>query len=231
MKTSNDLEQYWSDLASILVRMKRFQKATEKYRVALGIPKSGFLQRLALQWYHALFKNETLDTRNRFAFESSRDLLPPNKFVIEQLEKFASEFNLDERWYIDLLFYLMDERSKLNTPYGGIDIDVQIDDPKLPIHQQVVTKLSIQINKDTAIKDIEDIWETVKQYQSKMTTKVPIRRRVFTNVSTYIKIRDLEDQNIPQREIAKRLPEIKNCTAADIATFKNKMEKRFNPQK
>lgn len=231
MKNNGDLERYWSDLAAILFRMKRFQKATVQYRNILSIDKNGFPKEKAIAWYKKLFDSSDVDTDKLFAFESSHVLLPPNKFVIKTLRKFADEFNLDERWYIDLLFYLMDERNKLDTPYGGIDINAQIDDPKLPFHQQVVTKLSIQINKDTAIKDIEDIWETVKRYQSKMTTKVPVRRRVLTNVSTYIKIRDLEDQHTPQSEIAKLLPEIKNWTAADIATFKNKMEKRFNPQK
>jgi hypothetical protein len=231
MSKNFDLEQYWSDMASILVHMKRFQKETINFRKILGIPVNGFPQDLSLLWYKSLFDQPNIDTKKRFSFESSHVFLPPNKFVIETIEQFAGKFNLDERWYVDLLFYLMSDKGTLDVPYGGIDIHVDINDRKLPQNQQVVTKLSIEINKDTAIKDVESIWETVQQYQSKMKTRVPTRRRDIVNTKTYIKIRELEDQGLPQSEIVKLLPGFSRKTASDVANLKKEMEERFNTQK
>lgn len=103
-----------------------------------------------------------------------------------------------------------------------------MNDVRLPKEQQRVTSLSIRIEKDTTIHDIEDIWNDVRKYQAYMDADIPSRRDPIQaeTVERYRKIVKLRADGLKYQEIAEKYPDKFN-SAEDVRNFKNKQEARF----
>jgi hypothetical protein len=87
------------------------------------------------------------------------------------------EFNLDPRWLHPLFNYIFSAENSLEPPSNqSAWPSPKMNDVRLPKGQQRVTSLSIRIEKDTTIHDIEDIWPEIKKYQAYMDSEIPSRR-------------------------------------------------------
>lgn len=103
-----------------------------------------------------------------------------------------------------------------------------MNDVRLPKEQQRVTSLSIRIEKDTTIHDIEAIWPSIKKYQAYMDAEIPSRRDPIQaeTVERYRNIVKLRADGLKYQEIADKYSDKFN-SAEDVRSFKNKQEARF----
>lgn len=225
---SLNLKQYWSDLATILSHMKRFQEAINKFRIKYKIKPTGIPRDQRADWYSSFFLKPTFDARKKFGGLSDYELLPPNKGFVKDIEKLASDFNLDSRWYIPLFLLISSGGYNITPPFeASVNPLPRFNDVRLPEKQQVITRLLIEIRKDTSLGDIRKAWGQIKKYQKKMISDTPQKRKQIKSetIKRYIQIREMEDMGVPQKEIAQQLGFL---ATEDVSRFKSsEIENRF----
>lgn len=220
--------QYWKDFATILVRMKRFQFEIERFRKANDIPEDGILPEDRANWYQSFHATPDFSASGKHGSGSDYELLPPNESFIDSLAELALKFNLDSRWYQSLFMYVC-SGGELAPPYSeGVKVLARVNDVRLPKEKLYVTRLMLEIRKDTTVSDIRKVWSQIKAYQEYMSGEVPAKRRPIQpeTIERYLKIRDLEDNEVPQRVIAEKLDFL---SAKEVADFKQEVEQRFSP--
>jgi len=227
-------DNYWQPIADILSHYPRFLKAVAKVRADLDVPEGGIPLDERPQWYSKQVKAGEEDTGKRYGFMTGHDLLPSDKKILDALDQLASDFNLDARWVHSLFMYVFMGDKKLDPPFHrSASVRPRMNDVRLPKEQLRVTSLSISIQKDTSIEDIRAIWDEVEKYQAYMDSDVPKRRDKIKSetVKRYLKVRELEDKGLTQREIAEQHSKLGFGTAKDVSDFKRELEERFRPAK
>lgn len=226
-KTKSD--NYWEPHARILESMPRFQAAVSDVRKRLGIPETGIPYDERAEWFADFYRNADEDTAKRYGGAYGYELLPPNKELLDELDNLRLEFNLDPRWLHTLFNYIFSADKSLEPPsQKSAWPSPRMNDVRLPKEQQRVTSLSIRIEKDTTIHDIEDIWDDVRKYQAYMDADIPSRRDPIQveTVDRYRNIIKLRADGLKYQEIAEKYPDKFN-SAEDVRSFKNKQEARF----
>jgi hypothetical protein len=221
---------YWESLAKILERYKRFQKRVVFARKQLGINSDGLPAQDRASWYSNSLNSSGLRKDNAHNFDLS--LLPDDKKFMDVLERLASDFNLDSRWYSSLFQFIVGGGT-LIPPFGKASVNARVNDVRLTKEELVVEQLWIDIRKDTSIEDIRELWGQVEAYQEYMATDFPKKRRPIQkeSIEKYVKVRDLEDDKLPQKRIARDYPELGFTSAEDVSNFKKELEERFKPAK
>ncbi len=211
----------------MLIAYKRFQRATSKFRKKYRIPETGIPWEKRAEWYQSLSKSADYDPELLLKFHVDLRLLPPNKKFVGDIVRLANEFNLDERWYMTLFFHLMQGGGRL-SPLGSASVNALVNNSRLSEDKQFVTRLWINVRKDTSLSDIENVWSRVQDLQKKMVADIPEKRRPISSAEKkrYLEIRSLEEQGLTQGKIAEKLS-YKGNVASDVAQFKNRIEKRF----
>lgn len=220
-------------MALVLVRMKRFQKAVAKFRETIGIPNTGIPPDERASWYQQLFikRNVSAAEMHRlFRIDINQETLPPNRTFLKRLKNFADSFNLDEQWYSSLFSYLVGGESELPPPAGQPVLDVRVNNALLPAGEMKVTSLRINVHKNTTMKEILALRPKIEQYQKMMGVDLPERKKPWNqdNVQNYLKVRELEEQGIKQKAIAKQLH---FNSDQSVGLFKQEIEARFKPKK
>lgn len=223
-------EKYWQDMALILSHMKRFRKAVLKAREKWGVPPTGLPYDKRANWYGSLFLKPDVNLNDNYYSSDQNELLPPSKLIRSTLKEISKDFNLDSRWHTSLLLHIAGG-DQLGTPTGSLGFNVRFNDIRLPENRWIVKRIWIDIYADTSQGDIEKIWKQIEKYQAMMALRPPKKRRPIQNAEKYAKIRDLEDKNLTQQEIADKYKKFGFTTAIDVANFKKEMEKRFSPLK
>ncbi len=224
----------WEPYATILAAMPRFKKATASAREELGIPVDGIPYEDRGHWYQSLFMHPDANTGARYGFMIGHDLLPPNKKLLDIIDKIMADFNLDSRWAHEILDYILSGDGKLDAPFWRSASPVpKFNDVRLPKNKLRVTSLSISINKETSVQDIRDIWHEIKTYMAYMDSDIPKRRdpMLAKTVERYVKVCELREQCLTQNEIARGHSELKFGTEKDVSDFLQQVEKRFKPRK
>lgn len=209
--------------------MPRFQSAISEVRKRLNIPDKGIPYDDRAEWFSDFFRNADVDTSKRYGGAYGYELLPPNKQLLDELDNLRLEFNLDPRWLHPLFSYIFSAEKSLEPPSNhSAWASPRMNDVRLPKEQQRVISLSIRIEKDTTISDIEDIWNDIKKYQAYMDTEIPSRRDPIQTetVERYRSIVKLRADGLKYQEIADKYPDKFN-SAEDVRSFKNKQESRF----
>ena len=226
-KTKSD--NYWEPHARILESMPRFQTAISGVRKRLNVPDTGIPYDDRSEWFADFYRNADEDTSRRYGGAYGYELLPPNKQLLDELDNLRLEFNLDPRWLHPLFNYIFTADKLLESPSKrSAWPSPRMNDVRLPKHQQRVTSLSIRIEKDTTIHDIEVIWDDVKKYQEYMDADIPSRRDPIKpeTVERYRTVVKLRSEGLKYQEIAEKFPDKFN-SAEDVRSFKNKQEARF----
>lgn len=226
-----DLEKYWANQATILSHMKRFRLEIDKFREKHKIPKTGVAKSKRHDWYQSYFINPTFNAHEEFGAISDYEILPADKNFIEAIRELADKFNLDSRWYHSLFFLISSGGYKLNPPYSrSVIVSPRFNDVRLPESEQIVTRIHLEIRKDTSIKDIQRIWNKVEECQNKMIGDVPMKRKMIEakTIEKYVKVRELEDKGKSHAKIAE---ELGFYIADDVSRFKYELEGRFKPKK
>lgn len=219
---------YWQQDAKVLVQMKRFQKAIAKLRVAHNIPAEGLPDSERTRWVANHTKGLEA-TRTKHGKLSDYELLPQDPRFIADLEELAAEFNLGTSWLLPLSLYIIGNGS-LGLPYAPLpQIHPTFNDVRLAPDQQVVTRLMIEVRKDSTRGDIEALWPQIEEYQAYMEGRNIKKRRPIEakTVARYTKIRKLE-KTTSHAEIATKLG---MDTAKDVSELKRGVEARFKPPK
>jgi len=221
---------YLSDSARILQGMKRFQKGIEIIRGKWGIPSNGYPYEgradanARLHW-----EGERENQTNDYS-EFHNELIPLNKKVRSELRKMSTQFNLDYRWHLSLYFYIVGG-DQLNPPIEGANIDVRLNDARLPKEQWIVKSIKIDIYQETTLGDIRKAWKKVQEWQSMMPAQLPQRVRTSANVDRYLKIREYEDQGFSHKKIAEIDSMNFEGDSKAVSQLKSEMEKRFSQGK
>lgn len=228
-----DENNYYKQMALVLVRMKRFQKAVAKFRETIGIQSTGIPPNERASWYqrHFIKRNVSATEMHRlFRIDVNQETLPPNRTFLKQLKNFADNFNLDEQWYSSLFSYLVGGDSELTPPDGSPLLDVRINDARLPNDEMKVTSLRINVHKNTTMKEIMALRPKIERYQKMMRIDLPERKKPWDkdNVQNYLKVRELEEQGVKQKAIAKQL---QFNSDQSVGLFKQEIESRFKPKK
>ena len=222
-------DNYWEPHARILESMPRFQTAISGVRKRLDIPNTGIPYDDRAEWFADFFRNADEDTESRYGGAYGYQLLPPNKNLLDELDKLRAEFNLDPRWLHPLFKYIFSAEESLEPPSSQSAWPTpKMNDVRLPKDRQRVTSLSIRIEKDTTIHDVRAIWSEVQKYQAYMDAEIPSRRDPINKetVERYqAVIKSLAD-GLKYGEIAKKYPK-KFHSAEDVRSFRNKQEARF----
>lgn len=218
-------KKYWEKQVKILSAMPRFIKEIALARENLGIPASGMPKDERAAWFSGLFDG-TDDIAARYGIDT--DYMPNNKKLLDEIDRLRREFNLDTRWVFPLFIHLAG--SELNPPHEKrAEVRPKIDDIRLPKEKRRVKRLSIELTKDTTIKDIRDLWDEVKAYQAYMDGDLPSRRDEIhdTTVEKYQRIMQLKSEGKKAGKIAIDYPTLGFLTGEDVRTFVNQIEKRF----
>ena len=225
-------EKYWENLALILEHMKRFKKAVLEARKEWNIPNKGLPFKNRANWYSSLFVNSDIDRKEHLKQGRLFELLPPNTKIINVLENFSKEFNLDPRWYNTLMSHIA-AGTRLNPPYGKPYIQPLLNDVRLPENQWEVKRISVDIYKETKPQDLIDIWPQIERWQKLMKVRIPEKRRPIQdeNVKKYLKIRRLEDHKLTHNQIVSKHHKLGFRTDIDVANFKKEIEERFAPNR
>lgn len=231
-----DYEQYIKDQAKILLHMKRFRNAVTKFREKYKLTEKRDPDDELLKAYLHIFLNALFFIgSNSKALSEYQDeftkMLPKDKNILKDLEILAGSFNLDSKWYAPLFNYIALHTKELDIPLPqSIEICPRYNDVRLPVEDQVITRLGITISKDTSISDIIDVWPKIKKYQKMMRGNQVQKRKMIEpkTVTKYVKIRKLEDKGLKLREIAKKM---NFDTRYDVSYFKRDVEDRFKPPK
>lgn len=225
------IDNYWEPYARILECMPRFQTAVTEVRKRLKIPDTGIPLKDRASWFSNFFLNADEDTAKRYGGAYGYELLPPNKQILDELDNLRLEFNLDPRWLHPLFHYIFSGNESLNPPpQKSAWATPMMNDVRLPKNQQRVTSLSIQIEKDTSIHDIEAIWDDIKKYQAYMDADIPSRRDPIQEetVERYKKVVALKaNKQNTYDKIAKDYPDLRFDTGEDVRGFVRRIEKRF----
>jgi hypothetical protein len=227
-------DNYWEPIADILSHYPRFLKAVAKLQQEFDVPPVGIPHSKRANWYGTLFGAADMDTGIRYGYMIGHDLLPPNEKMLDALDALAADFNLDARWLHSLFTFVFLGDTTLSPPFHrSVSPRARFNDIRLPKDQLRVTSLSISLQKDTSLGDIHAIWGEVEKYQAYMDTDVPQRRDKVKSatVKKYQKVRELEDQGMPQSEIAQKYPKLGFLSAKDVSDFKRGFEQRFRPAK
>ena len=222
---------YWEPLARILESMPRFQAAISGVRKRLKIPETGVPYDDRADWFGNFFINADEDTHARYGGAYGYQLLPPNKQVLDELDNLRLEFNLDPRWLHPLFNYIFTASEPLQSPSNqSAWPSPRMNDVRFPKEKQRVTSLSIRIEKDTTIHDVEAIWPEIKKYQAYMESEIPSRRDPIQpeTVERYRKIMELrKDRQNTYDKISKEHDDLKFDTGEDVRSFIRRIEKRF----
>ena len=214
--------------------MPRFKKAITNARNELNIPADGVAYEDRNYWYQSFFMHPDVNTGTRYGFMVGHELLPPNKKLLDIIDKIIIDFNLDSRWTQEVFDYISSGDGKLDAPFWRSANPVpKFNDVRLLKKDLRVTSLSISINKETSIQDIRDIWPEIKKYQAYMDSDIPKRRDPIwvRTVERYVKVCELREQGSTLEKIALKHPELKFDTAKDVSDFLKRVEKRFKPHK
>ncbi len=225
---------YWQPIADILVCYPRFLKAVDELRDQYKVPPAGIPHDKRAAWHVSFFASANEDTGKRYGYMTGYDLLPPNKDMLDTLDKLAADFNLDARWLHSLFTFVFFGEKKLDPPFHrSANVRPRMNDVRLPKDQLRVTSLSISLQKDTSIEDVRAIWDEVEKFQAYMDTDVPQRRDKIKpeTVRRYQQVRKLENGGFTQQKIAEKYPKLGFDTAKDVSDFKRELEKRFRPAK
>lgn len=224
-------DNYWEPHARILESMPRFQAAVSEVRKRLSIPETGIPYDERADWFGNFFAYPDEDTEGRYGGAYGYQLLPPNKQVLDELDNLRIEFNLDPRWLHPLFNYVFSAEESLDPPSNqSAWPSPKMNDVRLPKEQQRVTSLSIRIEKDTTIHDIEAIWPSIRKYQAYMDSEIPLRRDPIQpeTVERYKKLMELRhDKKNTYGKIAKDYPKLGFDTGEDVRGFIRRIEKRF----
>lgn len=204
--------------------MKRFQKAVLNFRSKIGIPIEGLQKEKRASWYQNNYTYFPDNSPEKFSREPNQQLIPTDPKFRNLLRQFAKSFGLDEIWYDSLFTYLLcDDQIELDVPHYEPYLEVRINDVRLPADQVKVTSIKMNIDSETKLNDVRNIWSKIKKLQKRMVLPPPQRRRPFTEriVNRYLKVRDLEDSGKKHREIA---DELGFTSAEDVAAFKRNLE-------
>jgi hypothetical protein len=226
-KTTAD--NYWGPHAEILECMPRFQSDIKAIRKRLNIPDTGIPFDDRAEWYENLFHNADEDAAIRYGGAYDYELLPPNKELLDELDRLRTEFNLDPRWLHPLFNYIFTAEKSLEPPsQKRAWPSPRMNDVRLPKDQLRVTSLSIKIEKDTTIHDITAIWGDIKKYQAYMDADIQSRRDPIQaeTVERYRDIVKLRAKGLKYQDIAEKYSEKFN-SAEDVRSFKHKQESRF----
>lgn len=222
---------YWEPHARILESMPRFQAAISGVRKRLNIPATGIPVEDRADWFENFFRSPDEDTANRYGWAYGYQLLPPNKKLLDELDNLRLDFNLDPRWLHPLFSYIFSADDTLESPsMQSAWPSPKMNDVRLPKEQQRVTSLSIRIEKDTTIRDIEAIWPSIKKYQAYMDSEIPSRRDPILKdtVERYKKLMELRaDKQNTYDKIAKDHDYLGFETGEDVRGFIRRVEKRF----
>lgn len=225
-------ESYWEGMVSVLSHAKRFRKAVVDARIKWEIPEKGLPHNKRAEWHASLYTFPNTKAKdNNYYTSTQNELLPPNERIRSTLKEISSQFNLDKRWHFSLFLHIASDDVPLSAPTGLPYVEVRLNDARLPKDQWVIERIWIEIYPDTTQDDIEAVWKQVELYQAMMSAQYPQKRRPLQNVDKYIKIRDLEDQQMTQQEIADDYPDLGFYSAKDVADFKKQIENRFSPHK
>lgn len=210
--------------------MKRFQKAVINFRSKIGVPTEGLQKEKRASWYKINYTYFPDNSPEKFSREPNQQLIPTDPKFRSLLRQFAKSFGLDEIWYDSLFTYLLcDDQIELDVPDYEPYLEVRVNDARLPAHQVKVTSIKVNIDSETKLNDVRNIWSKIKKLQKRMLLSPPKRRRTLTerSVNRYLKVRDLEDSGKKHREIADMLD---FPSAEDVAAFKRNIE-RFSKRK
>ena len=228
--STGESSTYWKDMATILVRMKRFQLEVAKFRKSNDIPDTGIPREDRAEWYRSFHVVPNVDPKTIHGPESDYELLPLEDTLISQLAEFAINFNLDSRWYIPLLMYIIDG-DELKPPFShAVKVIPRFNDVRLPQSELYVTRLLLELRKDTSVSDVLAVWAQIENYQAYMSGEVPEKRRPVqeSTIKKYLEIRESEDKGIKQRTIADMLGFV---SAKEVSDFKREVEQRFRKPK
>lgn len=228
--TREEKNAYLADFAIILSHMKRFRKAILTAREKWNIPKDGLKTDDRAAWYSAFFTNPDIDTGDSHYSDAHNKFIPPNQLIRSTLDDVIGQFNLDHRWYFNLFQHIAID-TPLEAPPVLPYVERRINDVRLPKKELIVEKLWIQIYPDTSREDILDIWDQVEECQKMMRSPISKKRKPLVNVWKYIKIRNLEDQKVSQRDIVEKYPEFKFTDEKQVSEFKKQIEQRFSPNR
>jgi hypothetical protein len=210
--------------------MKRFQTAVKVARKEWKVPTNGFKRDDRAEAYKQLFWNGRKDYKRNNYLNFYDELIPPTILVRSELRKLSRQFNLDYRWHGWLFFYILGN-TVFDPPPEGANLEVRLNEVRLPEKDWVVTSLKIEIYQDTTMGDIRKILPRIKKYQKMMPAYVPKRRRTSSNIDRYIKVRELEDLGKSHEEIAR----IKELGFSDdpraVGYLKDDLENRFSSKK
>jgi hypothetical protein len=211
--------------------MPRFQAAISMVRKRLAIPDTGVPHNDRAKWFSDFYLSADEDTDRRYGGAYGYQLLPPNKELLDELDALRLEFNLDPRWLHPLFNYIVSADAELDAPSSqSAWPSPRMNDVRLPKEQLRVTSLSIQIEKDTTISDIESIWKDVQKYQAYMDSAIPSRRDPIQKVTIkkYKKLMFLrKDKQNTYDKIARDHPDLGFSSGEDVRNFIRRVEKRF----
>ena len=153
-----NIDKYWEDKAIILSHMKRFQKAIKDFRDENDIPPEEIPYDERASWFSNSFKDISVEEIIRRKGWPDHELLPGEENFLRNLEELAADFNLDSRWYTTLFIHIVSGNKILEPPAGAsVSISPSFIDSRLPEKEQVVTRVRLEIRKDTAMSDIQKI--------------------------------------------------------------------------
>jgi len=219
---------YWQQDAKVLENMKRFQSDVAKIRAIYGIPVEGLPEAERADWISHHTRNLD-ETHSKLGKLSDYEFLPQDPKFIASLEGVIAEFNLSTGWLLPIFLHILGG-GKLGEPFASLpEVRPRLNDAQLPPDQQVVTRLMIEVRKDSTLEDIQALWPQVTQHQAYMEGREVQKRRPLEakTLVKYLKIRKLE-KNLRQADIATKLG---LDTAKDVSDFKREVEARFKPAK
>ena len=219
-----DNNEYIESMASILSRMESFKKAVKSFRDELGLPEEGTSAEKLHEWVNVVEKRHKSKPITNACPYADYHTIPNNSYILKKLDEFASKFNLDSSWHLALYKHLTcnDDLANFKTSTS------------LVVHRgpnlKTVTSISLNINKTTTKKEINQLWDKIIELQRQMPAgKRKKKSLTAENVDLYIRIRDFESQNLSHQEIFKRLKnEFSRLTSPDeVSKFKRQIEKSF----
>jgi len=219
---------YWQQDAKVLENMKRFQGEVAKVRAIYGIPVDGLSDAERADWISHHTRNLD-ETHSKLGKLSDYEFLPQDPKFIAALEDVIAKFNLSTGWLLPIFLYILGG-GELGVPFMSLpEVRPTFNDVRLPPEQQVVTRLMIEVRKDSTLEDIQALWPQVTEYQAYMEGREVRKRRPLKTktLAKYLKIRKLE-RTMRQADIATKLG---MQTYKDVSDFKREVEARFKPTK
>ncbi len=199
----------------------------EKIRRKWGVPKNGYPVEERGAAHARLYWEGNEDNDHSDYSELGNDFLPPTTKVRGQLRALSSRFNLDYRWHASLYTHILGG-GKIDPPFENVNIEVRLNDVRLPKEQWVVKSLKIEIYKETRLNDIRKVWKKVKEWQDMMPAAMPDRKRTSRNVDRYVAVRELEEKCFSHRQILEQAKLGFGNDVKAVSQLKSEMESRFS---